>query len=312
MNINNVKLLFVQITPECNLDCSYCPFSKLNTTMNRQNNFEKQIDSLYIILNSTFFEKSFDELVIYGGEPLLYFNQVKKVIKEYRKHKKGGKVTICTNGIFINKAIISFCKGEMLNLAINMDGDFDIVKNIKSVSKISWSNLLENLTLLRSKNIPFDFSTTLTPSFIKNFDAQIKFLESLHPRMIGFNFLRDEQSQKKLKVKDYNKYFIDSMSLVFNYNSKFNFNRIKKLSAYKNNRQAPDCVCSGLGLTVLANGEYTTCGIFPSQKCKTIEKLVELTQGNNDKLFSSINLKKDIINPINFWWWLCKAFTARQ
>jgi len=282
------------------MDCSYCPFSYRNHAQGRTHDFDFQIRSIKKILTSKSFTKSsFNKLIIYGGEPLIYFDQIKRVISQYRRLRGRGLVKICTNGILITDDIITYAKDNVVTFSINMDGNFATVRKIKSISKTEWDKLLSNLKKLLTEKIYFDFSTTLTPNFLGKFNAQMKFLLKLRPRMIGFNFLRDNFSQKRFKVADSGRYLRKAMSLVFKNKSK-NFNRDKKLMAYKRNVQIADCICSGLGLTVLADGQYTTCGIFPSQKYRNVSDIKKALRENYTRLFSNERLNEKIRNLPTF------------
>ncbi len=277
------------------MGCRYCPFSNQNNLINRQNNFSAQINSIKNTFDSkSFTESSFGELIVYGGEALLYFDQVKRIINEYKNFRHYGKITVCTNGILINQDVITYCKTNKINVTINMDGDFNLVASNKFFSKTDWAKLTGNIKGLHSEGIPYDFSTTITPHFIENFNSQVKFLESLHPRMIGFNFLRDTQAQKEFGISNPDNYLQDATSLVFKYNSVVNFNRNKKLRAFKEKKQISDCICSGMGITILATGEYTTCGIFPSQRCRTSREVISIMKENYKKLFLDIELGQNI------------------
>lgn len=301
MKKQHTELLFVQITPECNMSCRYCPFSNQNIFTNRQNNFVAQLQSIKNTFDSkSFTESSFGELIVYGGEALLYFDQVKRIINEYKNFRHYGKITVCTNGTLINQDAITYCKTNKINVTINMDGDFNLVASNKFFSKTDWVKLIDNIGMLYSEKIPFDFSTTITPHFIKNFTSQVKFLESLHPRMIGFNFLRDTQSQKEFGIIDPDNYLQRATSFVFKYGSGKNFNRNKKLRAFKEKKQISDCICSGMGITILANGEYTTCGIFPSQRCKNLREIVSIMKENYKKLFVDIEIECSIKDSPTF------------
>lgn len=301
MKKQHTELLFVQITPECNMGCRYCPFSNQNIFTNRQNNFVAQIQSIKKTFDSkSFTESSLNELIVYGGEALLYLDQVKRIINEYKNFRQYGKITICTNGTLINQDIITYCKINKINVAINMDGDFKLVASNKFFTKTDWAKLIDNIRMLYLEKIPFDFSTTITPYFIKNFISQVKFLESLHPRMIGFNFLRDTQAQKEFGIINPDNYLQDATSLVFKYNSGKNFNRNKKLKAFRERKQISDCICSGMGITILANGEYTTCGIFQSQRCKNPREVVGIMKENYKKLFFDIDLEQEIKDSPTF------------
>lgn len=283
------------------MGCRYCPFSNQNNLINRQNNFGGQVNSIKKTFGSkSFTESSFGELIIYGGEALLYFEQVKRIINEYKNFRHYGKITICTNGTLVNQDIITYCKVNKIKVAINMDGDFNLVASNKFFSKTDWVKLTDNIRWLRLEKIIYDFSTTITPHFIQNFNSQVKFLESLHPRMIGFNFLRDTQAQKEFGIINPDNYLQDATSLVFKYNSGKNFNRNKKLKAFKERKQISDCICSGMGITILANGEYTTCGIFPSQRCNTPREAIGLMKENYKKLFFDIDLEQEVKDSPTF------------
>jgi len=301
MKKQHTELLFVQITPECNLGCRYCPFSNQNNLINRQNNFGEQVNSIKKTFYSKSFTKSsFGELIIYGGEALLYFDQVKRIVNEYKNFRHYGKITVCTNGTLINQDVITYCKINKINVTINMDGNFNLVASNKFFFKTDWGKLTDNIKKLHSEKIPCDFSTTITPHFIENFNSQVKFLESLRPRMIGFNFLRDTQAQKEFGISNSGDYLQDAISLVFKYNSSVNFNRNKKLKAFKEKKQISDCICSGMGMTILANGEYTTCGIFPSQRCKIPREVISAMKENYKRLFFDIEIEQSIKNLSTF------------
>lgn len=283
------------------MGCRYCPFSNQNNLINRQNNFGGQVNSIKkTFCSKSFTKSSFGELIIYGGEALLYFEQVKRIINEYKNFRHYGKITICTNGTLVNQDIITYCKVNKIKVAINMDGDFNLVASNKFFSKTDWVKLTDNIRWLRLEKIIYDFSTTITPHFIQNFNSQVKFLESLHPRMIGFNFLRDTQAQKEFGIINPDNYLQDATSLVFKYNSGKNFNRNKKLKAFKERKQISDCICSGMGITILANGEYTTCGIFPSQRCNTPREAIGLMKENYKKLFFDIDLEQEVKDSPTF------------
>ncbi len=268
------------------MDCAYCPFSYRNNKILANKNFDKQMRSMVNVLTSRVFNGgSFNKLIIYGGEPLLYFEQVRRIVDEYKKHRNNSDVTFCTNGIKVNSEIISYCRDNNISLTVNLDGKPGLIRSIKTLSKEEWSHITNTLLLFRKNNVYFDFSTTITPAFIEDFKNQINFLESLLPRSIGFNFLRDRKAQRIFNIQDGKTYLADAMSLVFKYNSILNYNRNKKMKSFKEKAQIPDCICTGLGITITPDGNYTTCGIFSGQKYTTPEALLEQMHENHNRLF---------------------------
>lgn len=268
------------------MDCAYCPFSYRANKVPLIQNFRKQIESMDCILQSNIFSgEAFSKLVIYGGEPLLYFKHVQRIVDEYKRQRKNSEVTFCTNGLKVDSDIIQYCIKNGITLTVNLDGDYDLVKKIKTISRGSWANLMKTLKLFRKQGIIFDFSTTITPGFIEDFKNQISFLESLSPRSIGFNFLRDKVAQKAFMIADGKEYLADAMNLVFKHNSPMNFNRTKKLEMFKSGVQSPDCVCTGSGVTISPSGRYTPCGIFPGQMHTTPRDILVQLKENYQRLF---------------------------
>ena len=71
------------------MDCSYCPFSYKNLTTKREKDFNIQQSTIESLFASPLFaDSSFHDLIIYGGEALLYFEQIQKVVVKYKKYRK--------------------------------------------------------------------------------------------------------------------------------------------------------------------------------------------------------------------------------
>ena len=66
----------------------------------------------------------------FGGEPLLNWDIVKKLVYYGRSlEKKGDKkfrFTLTTNGLMLSEDIIKFCEEEMSNVVISLDGRKEI------------------------------------------------------------------------------------------------------------------------------------------------------------------------------------------
>ena len=76
MIFNESNLLVVQITTECNYNCSYCEFKNqlTNTTFTIKKNVNDNIKYLNIIHQISLINKSpFKTILITGGEPSIDF-----------------------------------------------------------------------------------------------------------------------------------------------------------------------------------------------------------------------------------------------
>lgn len=127
---NDVKMLILQVTQQCNFRCDYCIYS--GSYLNRSHSDKrmsvktafKGID--FIIEHS----KNNDEIFIgfYGGEPLLDFELIKQCINYAEKKVEGKKVSfnITTNGSLLTKEITKFLYEHDVLLAISLDGSKEI------------------------------------------------------------------------------------------------------------------------------------------------------------------------------------------
>lgn len=121
MNINKeIYLLRLAITTKCILDCRYCFVYKNNRVMP----YLTAVKAIEILLNSPGKQKI---LIIYGGEPLLCFDLVKKIIifsqKKAALLKKRLVISLGTNGLRLNKVHLDFFKKTNTKLSISMDGE---------------------------------------------------------------------------------------------------------------------------------------------------------------------------------------------
>jgi len=121
-----IKALCLHIAHDCNIRCKYCFASQGDFRGNRDLMSEdvayKAID--FLIDNSG--NRKNLEVDFFGGEPLLNFEVVKKVIsygKEKAKDKnKRFRFTITTNGLLLTDEIIEYINENMENVVLSIDG----------------------------------------------------------------------------------------------------------------------------------------------------------------------------------------------
>lgn len=130
-----LKALCLHVAHDCNLRCEYCFASKGDYKSGRSLMSEevalRAVD--YLIDNSG--DRYNIEIDFFGGEPLLNFDVVKKVVEygrsiEKTKNKKF-YFTITTNGILLNDQIINYINEYMDNVVISIDGRKQIHDSIR-------------------------------------------------------------------------------------------------------------------------------------------------------------------------------------
>ncbi len=125
-----VKALCLHIAHACNLNCSYCFASQGKYHGERAlMSFEVGKRALdFLIENSG--NRTNLEVDFFGGEPLMNWDVVKKLVlyaREQEKiYKKNFRFTLTTNGMLIDDDVIEFSNKEMSNVVLSLDGRREI------------------------------------------------------------------------------------------------------------------------------------------------------------------------------------------
>ena len=121
-----VKALCLHIAHSCNLNCSYCFASQGKYHGERAlMSYEVGKQALdFLVENSK--GRTNLEVDFFGGEPLMNFDVVKRLVAYARSiEKEAGKnfrFTLTTNGMLIDDDVIDFANREMSNVVLSLDG----------------------------------------------------------------------------------------------------------------------------------------------------------------------------------------------
>jgi uncharacterized protein len=199
--INKIKLA---ISTECNLKCPYCFVKKTNEKMNLATG-QKAVD---LLIQSPGREKI---LAMYGGEPLLNFEFIKKIIPyasfQAQQFKKDIIFSICTNGTLLNLAYLNFFKKYNIKLIISLVGSSLVHNRFRYFNKKigSYGFFKKNLSLvfkkIPSQNLGASFCVfpSLSHRIYKDFNHLIK----LGFNYINFEIIRDFEIWSEKKVLNF-------------------------------------------------------------------------------------------------------------
>ena len=121
-----VKALCLHIAHTCNLNCSYCFASQGKYHGERAlMSYEVGKRALDFLVENSGTRRNL-EVDFFGGEPLMNFDVVKKLVEYARNiEKEKGKnfrFTLTTNGVLIDEDVIDFANREMSNVVLSLDG----------------------------------------------------------------------------------------------------------------------------------------------------------------------------------------------
>ncbi len=135
---NNVplKAMCLNVAHDCNLRCEYCFASKGNfggkpVLMP----FEVAKAAIDFLVEKSKNRRNL-EVDFFGGEPLLNFEVVKKIVKYARsiekKYNKNFRFTITTNGLLLTDDKIDYINKEMSNCVLSLDGRKEINDKLRT------------------------------------------------------------------------------------------------------------------------------------------------------------------------------------
>ena len=153
----HIEKITLQVTQSCNLRCSYCAYSATDSNKQRHHcnkimDFSVAKDSVdFLIKNSLDAENV--NIGFYGGEPLLAFSLIKKVVdyvnNEY--YEKNISYSITTNGTILNENILDFFVKNNVNVTISLDGPAEIHNLHRIYAKTgqgSFEDIINNLQIM--------------------------------------------------------------------------------------------------------------------------------------------------------------------
>ena len=127
---NIIKALCLHVAHTCNLNCGYCFASQGNYHGDRAvMSFDVGKRALDFLVENSGTRTNL-EVDFFGGEPLMNWDVVKKLVvyaRSIEKEKgKNFRFTLTTNGVLVDDDVIEFANKEMHNVVLSLDGRKEI------------------------------------------------------------------------------------------------------------------------------------------------------------------------------------------
>jgi len=168
-----MKQVVLQVTQNCNLRCDYCAYSgSYNNRVhsNKRMSLETACKAVDFLFQHS---KSITKVIVgfYGGEPLLEFPLIKKVVECVEEKYRGKNVTysITTNGTVFTEEIVDYFYLKDIEVMVSVDGPKEVHnKQRRFVSgEGSFDKVIENLNAVKSKYPEYykkwNTNTVITP-----------------------------------------------------------------------------------------------------------------------------------------------------
>jgi uncharacterized protein len=157
----------VATTYDCNLSCYYCYQSHQDFYAKSMSKETSEKTIKFIKNKVTENNSKALSITLYGGEPLLNFNEGLRIIKDLHKWAmKSGKgffVSACTNGTLLTKDVVDAIKKYSLvhpvfpTFIVTLDGPREIHDKIKFYkdARGSFDDIIKNLKIVKKAKLPF-------------------------------------------------------------------------------------------------------------------------------------------------------------
>lgn len=134
-----VKALCLHIAHDCNLACRYC-FAEEGEYHGRRALMSFKVGKAaldFLIANSG--SRRNLEVDFFGGEPLLNFDVVKRLVaygrEQEKLHDKKFRFTLTTNGVLLDDEVMEFANQEMANVVLSIDGRKEVHDKMRPFRK---------------------------------------------------------------------------------------------------------------------------------------------------------------------------------
>ena len=170
---SNINKIFLMMGQACNFHCRYC----LQTFIKKDVENKPISPDLYAYLDHLIEEHEEDipiHIIFWGGEPLLYWNNIRKLVLHYEDQLTYG---IISNGSLLTQERVDFLNDHGISFTLSHDGintdktrKVDILKNNHTVSLINQLHPMINAVI---------------SGYTQDFNALFDYWEEHYPIMLG-------------------------------------------------------------------------------------------------------------------------------
>lgn len=263
-----VEILYLIVSTGCNLACKYCFEENSEFNNHKETNMSinvalKAVERYLVYLENTDIDKP--QIIFYGGEPFVNWDTIKSVVQYVKSRNSKIKFNIVTNATLIDYEQATFIAENDIELGISLDGPKDINdfnRIYRNNENSVYDKVLENIGILKSANVKYGLSITISQTLIDNKKEVLQWLKSLNTQSIFYNLYHygEKNDEWEKFYNDMSEYLIES----YEYCSKIGiadgrFNR-KVESLLDKKFKFSDCAAIGANqLTIKPNGDVIIC-----------------------------------------------------
>ena len=256
--------VWLHITNQCNLRCTYCYVYKTSDSMN-ENLANEALKKIIADAKKHSFKKI--TVKFSGGECLLKLPQVLDLVHFGRELAKDAKIDIefvvLTNGVLLTEKIASTLKQENVRVAVSLDGleRYHDSQRIFANGLGSFKFVEKGIENLLKAKVPFNVSVTITSKNVENIPDLTKYLLKRNIPF-AFNFYRENPHVKE-ELEGDDKKLVESLKEAYQliYDNPPRYSLINGLLDRVSFKR-PHCWACGMGhnyIVVRQDGKMVSC-----------------------------------------------------
>lgn len=216
----------VNVSQKCNLTCSYCYVNKGSF------DYDKEPHALMpSAISDELVEKIFEKFPdfdtyafhFYGGEPLINFDAIKKIVLSAEAKAKTTETTvefhITTNGTLLDRKVADFMDRYRFTVYLSVDGDEKIHDEVRTYidGRGSYRDIEENLKYVRTKPNIFLIGSSVVRKGFSLKDA-VRYLDNMGAQQYKAERVRlSDGDVIGVEGKEYDSYLNDLKDLADHY-----------------------------------------------------------------------------------------------
>lgn len=279
----DISIMYLIVTSNCNLACSYCYLSELLEEKPNQNmridTARKAIDLFSKNIRRN--EVHNPEIIFYGGEPLLNLDLIEFALDYASKVLPNCRFVLNTNGTFVNEKAIQIMKKYNIEVGLSIDGTKAIHDScrVDKGGKGTFDRAMTGYRKLVKKGINVGISCTITPQNVKHLTKITEWLINEEgTSALGFNLLigppvisEDDYSKKAAQA------LLDSYQIAWKAGV-YEERMARRVNAFSDGVVSlNDCGGCGLQVVITPDEKIGVCQAFMN----TGENFMDLTQIDN-------------------------------
>ena len=209
-----LRLVIIQATPYCNLDCDYCYLP--DRSNKKQLSLELIAPIFQKLLTSSFTKDAFT-VCWHAGEPLTVplsfyksaFEIIQSLDLKFSPQKPKITYSIQTNGTLINQAWCDLFRQYPVKIGVSLDGP-DFIHNTHRKTRTglgSHASTMRGIKLLQQNQLDFQIIAVVTAASLDYPDEIFQFFRDHHINRVAFNIEEIEgiNRNSSLKINDQRK-----------------------------------------------------------------------------------------------------------